>query len=148
MLETRQAEVVCPDCGRITRGELPTGLDGGRSFGPRLAATVGYRKHEQPLSDERGRQLCPDLLGVAMSEGGASAILQRAGAAAQPVVKAIGTQVAQSAGIGSDETSARVAGRTWWQWVLRSAGGVYFLIRASRGAKVIAEGRGKQHAEC
>lgn len=148
VIETRQAEVVCPDCQRITRGELPAGLDGGRSFGPRLAATVVYLKHEQHLSYERVTQLCQDLFGVTISEGGASGLLQRAGAAAQPVAQAIGTQVAQSRVIGSDETSARVAGRTWWQWVFRSAVGVYFLIRASRGAKVIAEVMGTQRAAC
>lgn len=148
VIETRQAEVVCPDCQQITRGELPAGLDGGRSFGPRLAAMVVYLKHEQHLSYERVTQLCQDLCGVAISEGGASALVQRAGAAAQPVAAAIGTEVAQSAVIGSDETSARVAGRTWWQWVFRSAVGVYFLLRASRGAKVIEAMMGKQHAEC
>jgi transposase len=148
VIETRQAEVVCPACQRITRGEVPVGLDGGRSFGPRLAATVVYLKHEQHLSDERGTQLCQDLFGVAISEGGASALVQRAGAAAQPGAKEIGTQVAQSAVIGSDETSARVAGRTWWQWVFRSTVGVYFLIRASRGAKVVAEVMGAQRAAC
>ena len=124
------------------------GLDGGRSFGPRLAATVVYLKHEQHLSYERVTQLCQDLFGVALSEGGASALMQRAGVAAQPVATEIGTQVAQSAVIGSDETSARVAGRTWWQWVFRSAVGVYFLIRTSRGAKVIEEVMGTHHAEC
>jgi transposase len=148
VIETRQAEVVCPDCQRITRGELPAGLDGGRSFGPRLAATIVYLKHEQHLSYERVTQLCQDLFGVAISEGGASALVQRAGVAAQPVATEIGTQVVQSAVIGSDETSARVAGRTWWQWVFRSAVGVYFLLRASRGAKVIEEVMGKQQAEC
>jgi transposase len=148
VIETRQAEVVCPDCQRVTRGELPAGLESGRSFGPRLAATVVYLKHEQHLSYERVTQLCQDLFGVLLSEGGASALVQRAGVAAQPLAKEIGTQVAQSAVIGSDETSARVAGRTWWQWVFRSAVGVYFLIRASRGAKVIEEVMGKQHAEC
>jgi len=148
VIETRQAEVVCPDCQRVTRGELPVGLDGRRSFGPRLAATVVYLKHEQHLSYERVTQLCQALFGVTMSEGGASAVLQRAGAAAQPVATAIGTQVAQSAVISSDETSARVAGRTWWQWVFRSVVGVYFLIRASRGAQVIEDVMGKQQAEC
>lgn len=148
VLETRQHEVVCPDCQGITRGELPQGLEAGRSFGPRLAATVVYLKHEQHLSYERVTQLCHDLFGVAVSEGAASAILRRAGEAAQPVAAAIGVQVAQSAVIGSDETSARVAGRNWWQWVFRSVVGVYFLIRASRGAKVIAEVMGAQRAEC
>lgn len=148
VMETRRAEVVCPDCQRITRGELPAGLEGGRSFGPRLAATVVYLNHEQHLSYERVTQLCQDLLGVAISEGGASALMQRAGEAAQPVAAEIGTQVAQSAIIGSDETSARVAGRTWWQWVFRSVVGVYFLIRASRGAKVVEEVMGEHQAEC
>jgi transposase len=148
VLETCQHEVVCPDCQGITRGELPAGLEASRSFGPRLAATMVYLKHEQHLSYERVTQLCHDLFGVAVSEGAVSAILQRAGEAAQPVAAAIGVQVAQSAVIGSDETSARVAGRNWWQWVFRSVVGVYFLIRASRGAKVIAEVMGEQRAEC
>jgi transposase len=148
VIETRQAEVVCPDCQRVTRGELPAGLAGGSSFGPRLAATVVYLKHEQHLSYERVTQLCQDLFGVTVSEGGASALMERAGVAAQPVAGEIGRQVAQSAVIGSDETSARVAGRTWWQWVFRSMVGVYFLMRASRGAQVIAEVMGEQRAEC
>jgi transposase len=148
VIETRQAEVVCPDCQQVTRGELPVGLEGGRSFGPRLAATVVYLKHEQHLSYERVTQLCHDLFGVAMSEGGANGLLRRAGEAAQPVAKEIGEHVAQSAVISSDETSARVAGRTWWQWVFRSAVGVYFLIRASRGAKVITEVMGTRRAAC
>jgi transposase len=148
VIEPRQHEVVCPDCQGLTRGELPAGLEASRSFGPRLAATVVYLKHEQHRSYERVTQLCHDLFGGAVSEGGASIILQRAGEAAQPVAAAIGAQVAQSAVIGSDETSARVAGRNWWQWVFRSVMGVYYLIRPSRGAKVIAEVMGEQQAWC
>jgi transposase len=148
VIETRQAEVVCPDCQRMTRGELPVGLDGGRSFGPRLAATVVYLKQEQHLSYERVTQLCQDLFGVTISEGGVSAPLCRAGTAAQPVATEIGEQVARSAVISSDETRARVAGRTWWQWVFCSVVGVYFLIRASRGAKVIEEVMDTQQAAC
>lgn len=148
VIATRQPEVVGPDCQRVTRGELPAGLEGGRSCGPRLAAPVVYRKHEQQLSYARVRQLCQDLVGVALSEGGASVWGQRAGVAAQPVATAKGAQVAQRASIGSDETSARVAGRTWWQWVLRSVVGVYCLIRARRGAQVIGEVLGEPAAAC
>ena len=148
VIETHQAEVVCPDCPRITRGKLPTGLDSGRSFGPRRAAMIVYLKPEQHRSYERGTQLCQDLFGGARSEGGARAVMQRAGAVALPVAQAIGEQVAQSGVIGSDETSTRVAGRTWWQWVFRSVGGVYFLLRTSRGAKVMEEVLGTPRAAC
>lgn len=50
VMETRQHEVVCPACQRVTRGVLPPGLEAGRSFGPRLEATGVYLKHEQHLS--------------------------------------------------------------------------------------------------
>jgi transposase len=109
---------------------------------------VVYLKHEHHLSYERLTHLCRDLFGVAISEGGAAALLQRAGEAAQPAAAAIGEQVRQSAIIGSDETSARVGGHTWWQWVFLSVGGVYYLIRPSRGAQVITEVRGEQRAGC
>jgi hypothetical protein len=62
-------------------------------------------------------------------------MLRCAGEAAQPVAAAIGGQVSQSAVIGSDETSARVARRNWWQRVFLSVVGVYYLIRGSRLAK-------------
>jgi transposase len=148
VIETRQHETVCPHCQQVTHGALPQGLEAGRSFGPRLEATVVYLKHEQHLSYERVTQVCRDLWGVEVSEGGASAMLRRAGEAAQPVAAAIGGQVSQSAVIGSDETSARVAGRNWWQWVFLSVVGVYYLIRPSRGAQVIAEVMGEQQAQC
>jgi hypothetical protein len=49
-IETRQPEVLCPACQRVSRGELPAGREAGRGLGPRLVATVVYLKHEQPLS--------------------------------------------------------------------------------------------------
>jgi transposase len=148
VIETRQHEVECPGCQQVTRGTLPKGLEAGRSFGPRLEATVVYLKHEQHLSYERVTQVCRDLFGVKVSEGGANAMLRRASEAAHPVAAAIGVQVSQSAVIGSDETSARVAGRTWWQWVFLSVVGVYYLIRPSRGAQVIEEVMGEERAQC
>ncbi len=148
VIETRQHEVVCPLCQHGQRGVLPAGLEAYRTFGPRLAATVVYLKHAHHLSYERLTHLCRDLFGVVLSEGGAVALLRRAGEAAQPAAAAIGEQVRQSAIIGSDETSARVAGHKWWQWVFLSVAGVYSRIRPSRGAQVIAEVMGEQRAEC
>ena len=75
-----------------------------------------------------------------------TAVLQQAGAEAQPMAKAIGEQVAQSGVIGSNETSTRVVGRTWWQWVFRSVVGVESLMRASREAQVIEEVMGTHQA--
>ena len=43
----------------------------------------------------------------------------------------------QSSVVGSDETSARVAGRTWWQWVLLSSTAICHIIVDSRAASVV-----------
>ncbi len=72
-----------------------------------------------------------------LSEGGAVAIVQRADQAVQAEAEAIGEQVRQSKVMGSDETSARVQGRSYWQWVFVSGHWEYHLIVPSRGYDVI-----------
>jgi transposase len=137
VIETRQQEVECPACHRVQRGELPTDLAATRQFGPRLEATVTYLHHEQHVSFERVQRLARDLWGVELSEGGAVAIVERAGTAAQPLADAIGDQVRHRPVIGSDETSARVHGRNHWEWVFVSGHLEYHVIAASRGQAVI-----------
>ena len=41
--------------------------------------------------------------------------------------------------VGSDETSARVCGKTWWQWVLLSTTAICHIITDSRAAKVMTD---------
>jgi transposase len=137
VIETRQHEVRCPGCGELRRGSLPAGLEAGRQFGPRLEATVTSLHHEHHLGYERIGQVCEDIFGVTLSKGGAVSIVQRAGKAAESEAEAIGEQVRQSKVIGSDETSARVHGRNWWEWVFVGADCEYHLIVPSRGQDVI-----------
>jgi transposase len=39
--------------------------------------------------------------------------------------------------VGSDETSVRIKGQNWWQWVLLSPTAVHHLIADDRGAAVL-----------
>lgn len=139
VIETRQHQVVCPQCHGVQHGPLPVGLEATRHFGPRLEATVTYLQHQQHMSYERTQATLQDVFGVSLSEGGQACILERAGEAAQPFAQAIHDQVVQSPVIGSDETGARVDGHTWWQWVFTSPEAVYHLIRPSRGRDVLQE---------
>ena len=137
VIETQQYAVICPCCGEAQRGNLPEGLEAGRYFGPRLEATVTTLHHEHHVSFERLVQLCGELFNLPLSEGGAVAILKRAGKAVFGEAEKIGEQVRQSKVVGSDETHARVHGANWWQWVFVSEQGVYHLILPSRGYDVI-----------
>ncbi len=137
VIETRQHAVRCPCCGQLRRGQLPAGLEAGRQFGPRLEATVTSLHHEHHLGYERVGQVCEEIFGITLSKGGAVSIVERAGKAAESEAEAIGEQVRQSKVIGSDETSARVHGRNWWEWVFVGANCEYHLIVPSRGQDVI-----------
>ena len=153
VIETRQHEVVCPGCGQPQHGTLPEGLEATRQFGPRLEALVTYFHHEHHMGFERIQTVLADVLNIPLSEGGAVAILERAGTAAQLAAEAIGERVRQSPVIGSDETSTRVNGRNWWEWVFLSSVGEYHVIQPSRGQDVIDEFMGDHcadvwHSDC
>jgi transposase len=137
VIEIRQYEVLCPCCGKLQRGKLPEGLEAGRYFGPRLEAVVTDLHHEHHVGFKRLLKICEELFGLSLSAGGAVAIVERAGKAAQAEAEAIGERVRQSKVIGSDETSARVHGQNWWQWVFVGEQCEYHLIVPSRKGAVI-----------
>jgi transposase len=147
VIETRQHEVICPCCGECQCGSLPEGLEARRYFGPRLEAMVTILHHEHHIGFERLVQICGEIFNLPLSEGGAVAMVQRAGRAVQGQAEAIGAQVRQSPIIGSDETSARVQGRNHWQWVFVGGKCEYHLIVPSRGYDVIETFMGEYEAE-
>jgi transposase len=147
VIETQQSTVTCPHCQTVNQGVLPEGLEAERCFGPQLEATVIYYKHEQHLSYERIVEVMRELHGVVLSEGAIAAILERGGKNAAPVAAEIKEQVISSPVIKSDETSARVEGRNWWEWVFIGGLAVYHTIVPSRSAAEITNVMGEHCAE-
>ena len=89
------------------------------------------------MSCERIVETMRDLHGVTLSEGAVVQILERAGRKAEPVAEKIKQQVITGGVIKSDETSARVEGRNWRQWVFISEAGIYHTIVPTRSAAEI-----------
>jgi transposase len=147
VIEIRQHEVCCPVCELRQRGQLPVGLEADRWCGPRLEALVTYLHQVHHVGFERLQTVLLDVFGITLSLGGEVAVVERAGAAAEPEAAAIGEQVRVSAVLQSDETSSRVNGRNYWEWVFVSMAGVYHLIRQSRGQDVIDAFMGERRAE-
>jgi transposase len=147
VIETRQGEVVCPNCQHPQRGTLPEGLGATRQFGPRLEGLVVYLKHQHHFGYDRIEKFFKDVLGVTLSEGGETCILRRAGDKAKPQAEKVRDQVRHSAVINSDETGARVNGQNHWEWVFISPSGVYHTIRRRRDADAISEFMGNCRAQ-
>ena len=139
MIEVRQYEVTCPECGKVHVEEPPSGLEMHRTFGGRLEATVVYYRQEQHMSYQRTQQALLNLHGVQISQGGIDGIMQRAGEQAIQAAKTIENAVRQSAVIHSDETSSRVNGDNWWEWVFCTTQAVLHVIRFNRSEDVIKD---------
>jgi transposase len=137
VIEARQYAMSCPQCGEQTVGSYPAGLEPRRTFGPGIEALLSYFHERHHVSYERLVEVCRDVFGLAISQGGVENALRRLVERARPTYAAIRETVRGSPVINSDETGARVAGRTHWQWVFQTPEASYHVIAPSRGGEVI-----------
>jgi transposase len=129
--------VACPRCRTRTVAAYPAGLEPRRTFGPGLEALVGYLHERHHVGYERLVEICRDVFGLRISQGGIDQALHRLADRARPRYAAIRERVRGSPVINSDETGARVAGQTRWHWVFQTPDASYHVIAPSRGGEVI-----------
>src|SRR4051794_979586 len=137
VIEGWQYATTCAQCGVQTVGAYPEGLEPRRTFGPGIEALLSYLHERHHVGYERLVELCRDVFGLAISEGGVENALRRLVERARPTYAAIGATVRGSPVINSDETSARVDGTTRWQWTFQTPEAGYHVIAPSRGGEVI-----------
>ena len=73
------------------------------------------------------------MFGLTIPQGAIANMLARVGKPFAIHADNIVAAVRASAVIASDETSARVKGKTWWQWTFGCATAVYHVIAPTRG---------------
>ena len=128
---------VCPCCRKPVAAPVPTGFDPGSPFGAGIAALILHLHITQAISFERLARLMNEVFGLTISEGAIANMLARAEKPLLAAVEPIAAAVRASAVVGSDETSARVCGKTWWQWVLLSGTAICHVIADTRAAAVV-----------
>jgi transposase len=126
----------CAGCGGRFVADAPPGLEPGSPFGKSIEALVVYLHYAHAIGLERLAALMGEVFGLTISEGAISNILARARAPLGAAADAIAKRVKASRVVGSDETSARVDGQTWWEWVFVTSVAVLHIIRRSRGKAV------------
>jgi transposase len=111
----------------------------GSPFGPGLVALILHLHVTQSIGSERLVGLLDEVFGLRLSEGAIANLLARAGTPLTAAAETTAAAIRNSKVVASDETSARVEGKNWWQWVLLSSTAVRHLIADSRGAAVLTE---------
>ena len=118
---------------------MPEGLREGSPFSLNIVALALYLRFIQHVSYERLTRLFRDLFGLGVSEGALDAMLCRARPCFDQQVEAILARLRKSRVICSDETSVRIDGVNWWNWVFQNDDIVLHVIRRSRGHGVVEE---------
>lgn len=130
---------ICPCCRKAVSAPAPDGLDPGSPFGPGIVALIIHLHITQAVGFERLSRLMAEVFGLSISEGAIANILARAQRPLVATAETIAAAVRASPVVGSDETSARVRGKTWWQWVLLSSTAICHVIADTRAASVVSE---------
>jgi transposase len=112
-------------------------LEPGSPFGRSIAAMVVYLHDAHAIGMERLATLMDELFSLSLSEGAISNILGRARAPLLAAAATIQAVVLRGPVVCSDETSARVKGRNWWEWVFVGTLAVLHVIQPSRGKAVV-----------
>src|ERR1700736_1564229 len=126
----------CPCCGARAIAAAPSGLEPGSPFGQSIAALVVYLHYAHAIGLERLAALMGEMFALSISEGAISNMLARARDPLLAAAAAIRETVTASRVVCSDETSVRVSGKTWWEWVFVGTLAVLHIIRPSRGKAV------------
>jgi len=129
----------CPCCARPFQASVPEGLEPGSPFGPGIVALVLHLHITQAIGFQRLVKLMDEVFGVSLSEGAVANMLARAEAPMIVAAERIAEEVRAAKVVASDETSARVKGKTWWQWVMHCSTAIYHVITDSRSAQVVTD---------
>jgi transposase len=123
----------CPCCKARLTASAPADMPEGTPFGPGITSIVAYLHGCQMIGYKRLTEVCRGLFGLRVSQGAIANMLARVGDAMAAPAERIAAEVRASEVVASDETSARVKGKRWWQWTFGCTTAGYFVIASTRG---------------
>ena len=126
----------CPCCKKHVTAKPPAGMQPGSPFGPGIVSIAAFLHGCHLFSYNRLVEVFDGLLGLKISEGAIANMLARIATPFAIEADKIAAIVRASPVIASDETSARVCGKTWWQWLFACGSAVYHTIVPTRGKAV------------
>ena len=127
----------CECCQKMYEAPVPVGLEPGSPFGTSVASLVTYLRYSHAISYQRLSQLMSELYGLSLSQGAIANLLQRVQVQLETPVAKIVERLRSARLVGSDETGARVKGKTQWEWVIQNDQVCLHVIRPTRGKVVI-----------
>lgn len=130
---------ICDSCHQPYVAPAPVGMAPGSPFGRSIENLSVYLRYGHAISYQRLSQMWREVFGLKLSEGALANLFERIKTRLDPQVEEILQRLQRSRLVCSDETSARVSGKTQWEWVFQNEQVCLHVIRPSRGTQVIDE---------
>ncbi len=136
--EYKIAHYICPRCRKeVVASDSSCPREG--KFGNSVIAQAALLKYEDRLPHRKIKDALKRLYNLKMSPGTIFDLTRRAADAVQPDYDAILNKIRGARVLYVDETGIHVQGEKHWIWTFTTPSETFFVIRKSRGMKVLEE---------
>ena len=125
---------------------MPAHIEKGQLIGSRLTATIAYMKGACHCSFSTIRKFLRDVVGVTISRGQLSKLIQKASAAFEQAYQELLEQLPSEATLNVDETGHKENKKRFWTWCFRADAYTLFKIADTRGSRVLIDVLGEDFA--
>lgn len=136
--EYKVCHYICPHCQKEVIADDPDCPNEGR-FGNNTIAQVALLKYGDRLPHRKIQDALKRTYGLVISPATILDLTRRAADAVVPEYDAILNRIRNAPVLYIDETSIDVQGENHWIWVFTTPSEAFFVIRKSRGMKVLLE---------
>ena len=136
--EYRIAHYTCPCCHREVEAIDPDCPSEGR-FGNNTIAQTTLLKYEERLPHRKIQDTMRRVFGLNISPATILDLTRRAADAVQSQYDSVLNRIRDASILYVDETSIDVQGKLHWIWTFTTPSETFFVIRKSRGIKVLSE---------
>ena len=136
----------CEHCQKFHYAPMPAHVEKGQLIGPRLTAIIAYMKGACHCSFSTIRKFLRDVVGITVSRGQLSKLIQKASAAFEQAYNELLEYLPSEATLNVDETGHKENKKRFWTWCFRADAYTLFKIADSRGSKVLINVLGEDFA--
>ena len=129
----------CEHCQKFHYAPMPAHIEKGQLIGPHLTAVIAYMKGGCHCSFSTIRKFLRDIVGITVSRGQLSKLIQKASAAFEQAYNELLEYLPNEAKLNVDETGHKENKKRFWTWCFRADTYTLFKIADTRGSKVLID---------
>ncbi|NQV74520.1 MAG: transposase [Bacteroidetes bacterium] len=125
--------------GYVNKGKFSVNVNANVQCGSHIEALTAYLNVRHYMPFRRIQEFYNKIMGLEISQGGIVGLLQRFTGKTLPMYQEIKNRIEKATCLGTDETGAKINGKTHWFWTWQNEALTFIVQSPSRGYKTIQE---------